>query len=76
MARTPEDLRKLIQDETELIAELEATRPTYDSEVGVYHSNNSHCHQHDTKIRDAYWRRRNWRAYLENPEHDPANNPG
>lgn len=45
------------EEETRLIERLEATVPTYDTE-NEYGPNNTLYHQHITKIKDAYWRRR------------------
>ena len=49
---------KTYEEETALIKELEATRITRDDTVQEWHSNNTLYHQHEQKIKDAYWRRR------------------
>lgn len=53
--KTKEELEALIEDETRLINSLEA-----DKDFGGL----TKC-QHETSIKDAYWRRRNWRSQLE-----------
>jgi len=54
--------KEKIEKETKLIMELEGSWPKLDTTVGLYHSNNTAWHQHQTKLKDAYWRRRNLRG--------------
>ena len=63
--KTKKELEQLVKKETELIAKLESEGPLLDSSVDTYHKNNTFYHQHVTKIRDSYWRRRNWRDQLQ-----------
>ncbi len=56
---TPNLSKLSIEEETALIAKLEASGPFLDTSVGMYHKNNTAYHIHATEISDAYWRRRN-----------------
>ncbi len=47
-----------IENETQLIKELESSYPKLHNDVHFYDRKNTPWHIHDTKIRDAYWRRR------------------
>lgn len=58
MNSSPEELKQKIQKETELIVELEKSCPTTDP-------NSTDWYIHQTKIRDAYWRRRMLTTRLE-----------
>ena len=53
--QTKEELEQLIEQETALIKSLEAGE----------NPENLTPVQHETSIKDAYWRRRNWRSRLE-----------
>ncbi|RJQ30299.1 hypothetical protein C4565_00510 [Candidatus Parcubacteria bacterium] len=58
MNRTPEELNKLIDKETELIKTLEKTYPVMEDPSNRYSHKNLPWEIHHTKVRDAYWRRR------------------
>lgn len=55
---TAEELKQKIQKETELIVELEKSCP-------ATNPNSTEWYIHQTKIRDAYWRRRMLTTRLE-----------
>lgn len=64
------ELKSLIQKETDLINELESTHvePEYHKRADgtpYYQYPTGNYAVHLTKIKDAYWRRRNWRDALE-----------
>lgn len=54
-------LEEQIQKETELIKKLESSFPKFYNEPGqdrgIYNEKNTPYWQHDTVLRDAYWRR-------------------
>jgi hypothetical protein len=64
MKRTPEELRQLIDKETEKIKTLEASYPELVEGKGLYDSANTPYHIHHTEVRDAYWRRRMFTSEL------------
>lgn len=50
--------KRTYEEETALIAELEASVPELENENNLYAPENQEWHIHMQKIRDAYWRRR------------------
>lgn len=60
-----EKLQRIIKEEDALIKELEASYPKIDITVGRFHPNNTNYEIHHTNVRDAYWRRRNWKEMLD-----------
>ena len=71
-----EELAAKIAEETVLISELEAGQVPLIDQNNLYAPENTDWHIHQQSIRDAYWRRRNWVAYMDDPEYNPSTNPG
>lgn len=59
--KTTQQLRDLIRQETISIKELESSYPEWGDDPKRA---STPYVQHDQKIKDAYWRRRNWRDQL------------
>lgn len=74
MTKTRAELEQLIKEEDELIVKLNASFPAYDNTVDRYHVYNTGYHQHVFKLKDAYWRRRNWVELMIDTNFDISNN--
>ena len=52
------DYNAEIDEQTKLIAELEASFPPYYKDLGRWHKDNGPLEAHYVRVRDAYWKRR------------------